>query len=315
MTEPSTHEMTHALVVDAPPEALYELVADVRRWPVVFGPSVHVRVLERHPDRERFQLWAVVAGEVKNWVSRRTLDEQALRITFEQERSHPPIAAMSGAWTFRALSPGRTEVVLDHRFSVTGGEEVLATITAAVDRNSEQELAALGRIAGLGHPVDEVIQTFSDTAELPCTAADAYDFVHRSDLWPERLPHVGRVVLSEPQPGVQDMEMDTVTADGGAHTTRSIRLCFEGERIVYKQLVPPGLLFGHSGEWEFTDGPNGALVTARHTVAVDPAAAGKLLGEHSTLADAQRYLRDALGGNGRATMAHAGEFARTGGPR
>jgi hypothetical protein len=105
------------------------------------------------------------------------------------------------------------------------------------------------------------------------------------------------------------MEMDTVTADGSAHTTRSIRVCLPYESIVYKQLVPPALLLGHSGAWTFEDTADGAVVTAEHTVAIDPAAVAGVLGEGATIARAREFLRSALGANSRTTLAHAGAFA------
>ncbi|MGH3912822.1 MAG: aromatase/cyclase [Pseudonocardiaceae bacterium] len=305
--------MEHARVVNAPVEVLYELVADVTRWPVIFGPSLHVRHFQRGPEHEHFQLWALVGGQVKNWTSRRTLDASGLRITFEQERSQAPIVSMGGSWSFRALPGGRTQVVLEHHFSAEG-QRVIDWIADAVDRNSEEELAALSRIAELGAPVQEVIDTFEDTVRLAGSAADAYTFINRSDEWPDRLPHVRRVLLHEERPGVQHMEMDTVTADGSAHTTKSVRICLPHEQIVYKQLVPPAMLLGHSGAWHFAavpGEPDSAIVTARHTVAINPVAAREVLGADSTLADARRYLREALGGNGRATLAHAGSYAQS----
>lgn len=321
MKQLRTHTMEHARVVQAPPEVLYELVADVTRWPVIFGPSLHVRHLQRGPAHERFQLWALVGGRVKNWTSRRTLDASGLCITFEQERSQAPIVSMGGTWSFRALPGGRTQVVLEHHFSADG-QRVIDWIAGAVDRNSEDELAALGGIAELGVPLQEIIGTFEDTVRLAGSAVDAYTFINRSDEWPDRLPHVRRVLLRQEQagvqpgvqPGVQHMEMDTVTADGSEHTTKSVRICFPSEQIVYKQLVPPAVLLGHSGAWHFADvpgDPDSAVVTARHTVAINPVAAREVLGADSTLADARRYLREALGGNGRATLAHAGRYAKS----
>ncbi|WP_370964501.1 aromatase/cyclase [Amycolatopsis sp. cg9] len=299
---------THTRVIAAPPDDVYRVVADVSRWPVVFGPTVHVHHLERDERAERFRLWAVVAGEVAAWISRRDLDPVARRIEFRQEHSRPPVAAMSGTWSFQPHGYGGTEVVLDHRFSVTDAS-ARDTLVAAVDRNSTEELAALGRITELGHPVDEVIDTFSDTVVLDGELADVYEFVHRSDLWPDRLPHVARVELTEDAAGVQHMEMDTITADGTAHTTRSIRVCHPGESIAYTQLVPPAMLLGHSGHWTFRRVGRGVEATATHTVAIDPEAARAQLGEHSTLADARAYLRENLGANGRATLSHAGAFA------
>jgi aromatase len=189
--------------------------------------------------------------------------------------------------------------------------ESLDAVTTAVDHNSEKELTALGCLAQSGHPVTDLVFSFEDTVQLDGAAADAYQFVYRSDKWPQRLPHVSRVVLRDEPPGIQDMEMDTRTADGTTHTTRSIRLCFATERIIYKQLVPPTLLFGHSGGWTFTDGSDGAMATARHTVVINPVAIPKVLGKNRTLADAREFLRTALGANSRTTLMHAGAYAQS----
>ncbi|KOV01058.1 cyclase [Streptomyces sp. XY533] len=289
----------------APPQALYDLAADVGRWPAVFAPSVAAHYLERGELSERFRLWATVGGEVKTWVSRRALDPLNLRIRFDQEESAAPIASMGGEWIFEVREDGGTDIVLLHDFTAVGDDpDTVDWINAALDRNSPLELAALARIAELGADAGDLVFSFSDTVTLDCTAQEAYAFVHRADLWPERLPHVGRVELTEDAAGVQEMEMDTVTADGAAHTTRSVRVCRPGERIAYKQLVPPRLLLGHSGVWEFTDSGagTGARVTAEHTVVIDPAAVEEVLGAGATVADARRHLREVLGRNSRTTL-------------
>ncbi|MFJ8469280.1 aromatase/cyclase [Streptomyces swartbergensis] len=304
------HRTEHTRVVDAPPRTLYGLVADTTRWPAIFGPSVHVHHLERGARRERFEIWAQVNGETAHWTSRRVLDPERLYISFRQERSHPPVASMGGGWHFRELPDGRTEVILRHRFGVVDDDPAaLDRMVEALDRNSAEELGALARVAELDHPVEDVVFTFTDTVELAGPAAAAYDFVNRADLWAERLPHVSRADLTETAPGVQVLEMDTVTADGSAHRTRSVRVCREPGWIAYKQLVMPELLTGHSGLWTFTEGPDGPLAVARHTVAVDPAAVTRVLGADATLQDARRYVREALGRNSLTTMTHAAVHA------
>ncbi|MFF0470883.1 aromatase/cyclase [Micromonospora zamorensis] len=299
----------HTLTVAAPPRVLYDLAADVTRWPTIFAPTVYVHHLDRSESTERFQLWALVGGEVATWTSRRSLDPAGLRIGFAQERSQAPIASMSGEWIFRAVAGG-TEILLVHEFSAVDDDAgSVRWITEALDRNSPVELAALARIATTGHPVEDIVFTFADEVPVDGAAADAYEFVNRSDRWPQLLPHVARVVLREVVPGTQDMEMDTVTEDGSAHTTRSVRICTPVERIVYKQLVPPRLLLGHSGRWLFTDTDDGATVTAEHTVAIDPTRVQEVLGAGATLADAREFIRSALGRNSRTTLAHAGSYA------
>jgi aromatase len=301
----------HSCVIAAPAGIVYELVADVTRWPVIFGPSVHVEHLERGEREERFRIWAIANGEVKNWTSRRELDRDALRIRFRQERSQPPVASMAGEWEFVALAEERTEVVLRHDFAaVDDAPEAVDWISQALDRNSAAELDALRRVAELGHPLDELIFSFSDSVEIDGEVADAYEFIYRAQQWPQRLPHVRRVSLREEQPGVQEMEMDTLAADGSAHTTTSVRVCLQNEYIVYKQTVVPALLVGHSGQWAFEKTESGSLVTATHTVALNPAALPAALGPEATLAEARAFARNALGGNSRTTLSHTKAFAQ-----
>ncbi|MGH1556132.1 hypothetical protein ACRAWF_43210 [Streptomyces sp. L7] len=88
MTIRQPHSTEHTLIADAPARALYGLVADVTRWPAVFRTgSVRESCGNDDEHGERFEIWAVVNGEVGSWVSRRAFDADALRITFEQERS------------------------------------------------------------------------------------------------------------------------------------------------------------------------------------------------------------------------------------
>jgi aromatase len=59
----------------------------------------------------------------------------------------------------------------------------------------------------------------------------------------------------------------------------------------------------------FGAAPDGGVVTARHTVAIDPAAVTEVLGAGATLDDARSHLRDVLGANSRATLSHADRAA------
>jgi ribosome-associated toxin RatA of RatAB toxin-antitoxin module len=295
---------THSTRIAAPVERVYALIADVTRWPAVFGPTVYVEHLARTENEERFQIWATVNGAVSTWTSRRHLDPAGLRVRFEQERSQAPVAAMGGEWSFRPDRSGNgCEVVLDHHFSAVDGDpSAIEWISTALDRNSEAELDALRRIAELGEPLEEILFSFSDVVHTTGEVADAYEFLLRGDMWSQRLPHVRDATMTEDEQGVQELTMVTLTADGDQHTTRSTRVPLPGTRLVYKQHRMPALLLGHSGLW--TCAEDGTL-TARHLVAVNPAAVTEVLGERATLADAREFLRNALGNNSRATLAHA----------
>jgi ribosome-associated toxin RatA of RatAB toxin-antitoxin module len=304
------NDVRHTVTVAAAPETVWALLADTSRWPVDFPPTVHVEHLGREGATERIRIWATAADEVKTWTSRRELDREALTITFHQEVSQAPVAAMSGAWILRRLPEGGTEVALDHSYrAIDDDPAALTWIAEVTDRNSRSELAHLKALAE--RPVDpaELLLTFEDTVTVGGEAADVYAFLYRAQEWPARLPHVARMDLREDEPGVQVMEMDTLTADGATHTTKSVRLCFADERILYKQTKVPPLMTAHTGEWRVTPVRGGVAVTSRHTVAIRPEAVAGVLGEGATVADAREFARAALGGNSRITLEHAKAYA------
>ncbi|GHB08727.1 aromatase/cyclase [Streptomyces thermoviolaceus] len=310
---PVVHRTEHTLTVAAPADTLYALVADADRWPAVFAPTVHVHHLSRSARNERFEIWAMVGEEVAHWRSSRILDPQRRYVYFRQEHSRPPVTSMSGGWLVRPLPNGHSEVVLRHRFTVQDDDPAAVdALQEALDRNSERELGALAALTRTGHPADELVFSFTDTVTSPCAPEEAYAFIERADRWPELLPHVARVRLDEPAEGVQHLEMDTVTADGSAHTTRSVRICRAPEWIAYKQQRTPRLLAGHAGLWTFARTPDGTAATARHTVVLDPACIGAELGTHATLRDARAHVRELLRRNSAATLRHALEHALRG---
>jgi aromatase len=304
----------HRIVVDTEPSVVYDLVADVSRWPVIFGPTVHTRVLEHSARGDRFEIWATANGDVRCWTSRRSFDPAARCITFAQERSTPPVGYLGGSWWFEPLTGGRTEVVLTHDFSpVPHQPDAAELITRALDHNSTAELDALCTVATLPGGVATMLLTFEDSVELAGPVAGAREFVWAADRWPDRLPHVAAMKLVEPCDGVQDMIMDTRSSDGAVHTTRSIRVGLPDRSIAYKQTTVPKPLLGHSGVWEFVDGATGATMRSWHTVLIDPAAAEELLGPGVALEEAARRVRRALGSNSMITMEHASRYSASAG--
>src|SRR5262249_16097737 len=137
MTE---YRAEHSIFTRADPATVYNRIADVDLWPVLFEPTVHVDVLERHYPSdgtgvERFRIHAVVGGVVRAWNSERRLDPTALVIDFEQEHSSPPLKTMGGRWQFRSVNGGTT-VLLTHRFTLTDEEpESLRWTIEALDTN------------------------------------------------------------------------------------------------------------------------------------------------------------------------------------
>ncbi|MFD7229158.1 aromatase/cyclase [Streptomyces sp. NPDC059881] len=310
MAQPVTHESEHTITVAAPADVVFGLIENVGQWPVTFPPTVHAEQIERSGDTERIRLWATANGAVKAWTSRRELDLKGLRIRFRQEVSQAPVAAMGGEWVLERLPRGGTLVRLLHDFRTVDDDPASAEwIRQAVDRNSDKELAALRDAAEQREQRADLLLTFSDTVRVTGAAKDVYDFLDRADEWPRRLPHVGRVELTEDTPGFQTLEMDTRTADGSTHTTKSVRVCFPYDRIVYKQLLTPALMSAHTGEWTVREDGADTVVTSTHTVVVNPGAVPGVLGADAGVAEARAFVRDALGRNSTVTMLHAKEYA------
>jgi aromatase len=306
----TVHRTQHTVTVGAPADAVYGLIADAANWPRVFPPSVHVEQTPLGGGEETIRIWATANDEVKSWTSRRRLDPAARTVAFRQEVSQPPVASMGGTWTVRPLSRTACDVVLDHDFTAVGDTaENLAWIGQAVDRNSGPELERLRATAELAARMPELSITFDDEVTIQGSAVDVHNFIWRAEAWEERLPHVKRVVLTEPGEGVQTLEMDTLAKDGSRHTTKSARVSFPPGRIVYKQLQVPALLTVHTGEWILRDTPAGLSATSRHTVVVNPDTVTAVLGADATVADARDFVRAALGANSLATLGHAKRYA------
>ncbi|MFC9745664.1 nuclear transport factor 2 family protein [Streptomyces niveus] len=309
MSDETVHETLHEIDVDAPAGAVFDLVADAPAWPAHFPPSVHVERLEGDDRQERLRIWATANGEIKTWTSHRVLDPEGLRVTYRQEKSQPPVRGMSGEWQLEPLDERRTRVRFIHRFSAVDDDpRHVEWIRRAIDTNTGSELEALR--AGVEDADPRLTFSFDDSVRVDGSAKDAYEFIRAADRWTERLPHVARVVLTEDSPNEQILEMDTRTAAGDIHTTRSVRICFPAERIVYKQIRTPALMAAHTGEWIFEEDEEGCTVTSRHTVRIAPDAVTEVIGEHAGVPEARALIREALGRNSRATLEHAATYAR-----
>lgn len=305
-----THVTTHMININAPAQTVYGLISDVTKWPYIFSPTVHVQTMQLDESNERLRLWAFANGEVRTWASRRTLDPGCLRIRFHQVVTSPPVESMGGEWVIEAQPDGSTRVVLLHDFTIIDDKpEDRTFVTRAVDHNSNAELASLKKAAELGDDFDLLVLTFSESVHVQASADRVYDFLYRADLWPDRLPHVARLELKEDVPNVQSMEMDTKSTDGSIHTTRSVRVCFPSESIVYKQTGTPEIMAAHTGRWDIRETADGVELSSQHTVVIRPEVVPKVLGPQGTIQQAREKIQHALSTNSMTTMQHAKKAA------
>ncbi|MGP4101905.1 aromatase/cyclase [Nonomuraea sp. KM90] len=309
MATSAIHETEHQITVSAEPAAVYAVLADAGTWPAVFPPTVHVELLSHDDHEERIRIWATANGKPKGWTSRREFDRERLRIRFRQEKSSHPVAAMGGEWIVEPGGRGSTRVRLTHDFRAADDDSAsVRWITNAVNRNSEAELAALRR--AVESPGDRLM-TFEDSVTVRGSAAGVYEFLHRADLWHERLTHVAAITVTEETPNLQLMEMETRSRDGSTHTTTSVRVCFPDHLIVYKQLRTPPLLSLHTGRWTVRPDGDRTVVTSAHTVGIAADRVTDVLGAQGTVAQARDLARKALSGNSMLTLNAAKDYAES----
>ncbi|MEU4209187.1 aromatase/cyclase [Streptomyces sp. NPDC026206] len=310
----NAHTVRHTITAGAPARLVYDLVADLGKWAQHFAPAVHAEVLERGEDgTELVRRWALTGGTtVRCWDARRQLDGNGLRITLDQVDPQAPLESMRATWTFVAQADGTTAVDLTHEFTVRDDEPGPA---AAVDRLTDElnertpaQLAALKETAEEWEDLEPRVISFEDPLFIGGRLEDVYAFLYAADKWPERVPHVAKLEMSEETPGIQFFDMHTHTPDGRDHTTRSVRVCLPAHKIVYKQINLPALLDAHTGHWVFTETPEGVIAHARHTATIKTSALS-LLGEGTTVADARKYLRRVLSTNSLQTLRYAQQFA------
>ncbi|UUU30197.1 aromatase/cyclase [Streptomyces sp. CA-210063] len=310
MTQPGPREVEHEITIAAPAADVYRLIADVTNWPRIFPPTIYVDRVAEGGNGERIRIWATANGEAKTWTSRRTLSPEKLTITFRQEVSAPPVAAMGGTWIIEPIAEDASRVRLLHDYRAVDDDPAgLDWIDEAVDRNSRSELAALKANVELAHSTADLTFSFEDTVQVNGSAKDVFDFVNEADRWHERLPHVATVRLTEDTPGLQELEMDTRAKDGSVHTTKSYRVTFPHHRIAYKQTTLPALMTLHTGYWSFVENGDGVAASSQHTVTVNTANIARILGPDATVEDAKQYVHNALSTNSTATLNHAKDFA------
>ncbi|MFB7259093.1 aromatase/cyclase [Streptomyces nojiriensis] len=312
MSTGRVHRTTHEVTIAAPAGVVYGLIADAARWPLYFPPNVHVEQLGSDGSRERLRMWATANGQVKSWTSRRTLDAGLRRVEFRQETSAAPVEAMGGTWIVEPRGAS-CRLVLLHDFTVAGDNaDDAAWVERATDTNSEAELGNLKQLAEGWERLDDLVMSFEDSVRIDGPAGLVYSFLHQVQDWPELVPHVARLDLTEPEPNVQVMAMDTLTADGNSHTTESVRICFpDARRIVYKQTATPLLMSAHTGRWTITEDATGVTATSQHSVVLREENITRVLGPEAGVAECRQYIREALGRNSSATLELAKAYAES----
>jgi C7-C12 aromatase (ARO/CYC) len=300
-------QVNESVTIDAGYDAVFDLIADVARWPQFHPAAVHAEAV-RTEDGELVEHWSLTGDStVRTGRTRRRSDRPGHRISFRHEDADPPASEIRGEWVFTELAATRTRVEMRHHVEAPAGAD-LGPLLDRLTQESKESLDTLRDTAERRTELDELVVSFADPLFIGGSIEDAYGYLYRADLWPERIPHVIALSMTEDVPNVQFFDMETKTPDGSTHTTRSVRICLPPNLIVYKQIALPGLLTAHTGHWRFTETPEGVVAEARHTTTIKPAALS-LLGAETTVGDARRYLRRVLSANSMSNLRLAKTFA------
>lgn len=317
VVQPGKLEALETIDVAAPARDVFDLITSMQRWPQLFTTMVHTQVLPSDGDAtDIVRCWGVSGREtVRAWSARRWIMADELRMDFDNDPPPPGVREQHGQWAVEARGDDSCVVTLRHRFDcgATGPADLAERVASQFSRHSRAQLAELKTAAERGPELDELIVSWEDTLVTTGAVQDAWLVLYEADKWPERIPHVARIEMTEPAPGIQFFDMDTTTPDGAAHTTRSVRVCLPHQLIVYKQTTLPPILEAHTGHWRFTETSEGLVLGARHTVTLKRSALG-LLGAGTTVADARAYARRVLSANSMKNLqiakAYAEEAAR-----
>jgi aromatase len=305
-----THHTRQETLVTAEAEDIYVLAADATRWPHMFRRVVHVDVLHDDGAEQLLRVWHIARGDVRDCTVRRRLDPGARSISYEQVVTRPPVAAMSAHWSVQSAGPRTSRLVLTHRYDVVGDDADGASwIDLALARCAAADLASIKRHAEAIAATAGTYLSFCDAEVIHGSASSVFDFVSNVDAWTEKLPHVGRLKLTERTAGVQHIEASVFAPDGSVHATTAVRLCFpERGSIFYKQLRTSAPIAAHTGRWEFAESDGTVIARSWHTVTLDVEGLRAELGPELTTVQLRAKVRHALGTDSLMTLRRAKDY-------
>lgn len=259
------NETIHCCAVRAPARAVFDIVADVRKWPHLFPPCKQVVVTREEPGYQKFRITAEANGSLMTWSSERWLDQTGLSVSFRQTEPQYPVTGMEGTWRCTADGPCQTTLVLTHRLAVADGPDHdanLQRMLGAIHANSARELTAIKEVAGRSK-----VYTFEDERIIPADADLVFDLLYRAENWPTLLPHCPALSVLYDDGRNQELLM-TVETPAGREEIRTVRVAERPHALRYFQTLPPYPLRTHEGVWVVRHAEAGVLVTGAHTVSL-----------------------------------------------
>ncbi|MFD7108147.1 aromatase/cyclase [Streptomyces celluloflavus] len=269
-------DFTLTAKVEAPMDRVFDLVADVTQSPRFFPNVIYADRVDENAGDDVVRRWVLAGEQVRSWRSRRRLDRAAGLIAFEHLEPGGALRALGGQWTFKAESTHDTVVELCHTIEAADGTDALTRAAESTKVGAENQLARLKEVAEQYDTLVGLEASYEASLVIKGSLADVYGYFEESERWPERIPHCLAVVRTDAGPDVQVVEMDVRVPSGAVHTTKQVRVCLPGDRIVWRQVggLPP-LDQGLFGYTSFTETPEGVLARAGQTELLKPLAVAK----------------------------------------
>lgn len=137
----------NSIFIAAPLDHVWQMTNDLANWPNLFTEYASVDILERRDDSYflfRLAMHPDAEGRVWSWVSERTLDAVAHRVS--ARRVEPgPFEFMDIEWTYQPVTGGTTmRWVQDFRMRPTAPVDT-AAMTARIDANSKMQMAIIAQ--------------------------------------------------------------------------------------------------------------------------------------------------------------------------
>ncbi|WP_164016398.1 muconolactone Delta-isomerase family protein [Pyxidicoccus trucidator] len=149
---------------------------------------------------------------------------------------------------------------------------------------------------------------FSETMTIQAPAEFVYGLLWEVERWPTVLPHVRRVTLREQTPSYQDFELEA-EGPSGTRVCRAVRRGDESRRIDYEQVHSLPLFRSHQGAWRLDSEGDAVVVTAEHTLEMEPDPVEPPPGRASIRREAHLLARHLLGQETRSTLRAVKELA------
>lgn len=300
----------HAIEINGSIEKVYDLCANVLKWPEYFPPCKKAKIISEEGNVQVIEITAQSNDTEFTWQSERRLYPRSHRIDFYQSKPSPLVEYMRGTWSAIKLQEG-VLLTLEHVFevkenveglveTVKSKEEALDFMYRSIENNSRKELASIKKIVE-NNDLKKNEAIFSSMIEINATAENVFNTLYNAKEWPKLLPHCKKITMLYEDGRNQEFEMTVIGAQDKIEVMRSIRHGHAPNFIEYFQPSLPPALSRHEGKWIITETVHGVTLEAWHSITLSEEGVKKLWGEIE-IEKALDFVEKAIGKNSMITM-------------